>query len=63
MKRIIIEEQKDKLVLGTQEHDGYFYLNYQNGKADTSRLDENSCYKTFNCSSKELCEYLRRKGY
>lgn len=63
MRSIIIEEQEERLVLGTPELDGYIYLSYTNGKADTSRLDENSCQKIFACSIKELRDFLRKKGY
>ncbi len=63
MRDIIFEEQDGKLVLGTPELDGYIYLNYVNGKADTSRLDDNTCQKTFGCSANELRKFLRNKGY
>ena len=63
MRDIIIKEQEGKLVLRTPELDGYMYLNYENGKADTSRLEDNSCQNTFACSAKELRQLLKEEGY
>ncbi len=63
MRKIIIEKQEDRLVLKTPELDSYLYLNYENKMADTSRLDENSCRKTFDCTPSELRKFLEDEGY
>ena len=63
MRNIIIEEQIDRLSLGTPELDGYINLPLTNGVADTSWLDDNTCQKTFACNAKELRKYLKDKGY
>lgn len=63
MKNIVIENQGDRLILGTSELDGYICLSLADGKADTSRLDDNTCQKTFACSTKELCEFIKKEGY
>lgn len=63
MRDIIIEEQEERLVLGTPELDGYIYLSYVNGKADTSGLEDNSCQKTFACSADELRKFIKLRGY
>ena len=63
MRRIWHEEVDGMLALGTAELDGYFYLNLIDGKAITSKLDENTCQKTFDCSVKDLIKYLRDLGY
>ena len=63
MREIVIEEQSDRLVLHTVELDGYINLPLTDGKVDTSRLEDNSCQKTFACSAKELRELITCKGY
>ena len=63
MRRIKFTEQNEMLVLETPELDSYMYLPIENGKAITTRLDGNSCKKTFDCSVKELKEYIKEIGY
>ena len=63
MRNIKIEEQDGMLVLHTTELDGYSYLRLKDGKADTSLLDELTCKRTFDCSSSELKEYIKERGY
>lgn len=63
MRKIVIEDEGDRLVLGTVELDGYINLPLNNNKADISRLDDNTCQKTFDCSANELCDYIQKKGY
>ena len=63
MRKIIIEKQEDRLVLRTPELDSYLYLNYDNEKADTSRLDGNSCRNSFDCTPAELKKFLEDEGY
>lgn len=63
MREIGIEEERDRLVLCTVELDGCINLPLTDGKADTSRLDDNTCQKTFACSAKELRKFIQEKGY
>ncbi len=63
MRDIIIEEQDGRLSLGTVELDGYINLPLIDGIADTSRLDDNTCQKTFACNTKELCKFIKENGY
>ncbi len=63
MRDIVFEEERERLVLRTVELDGYINLPLTGGKSDTSRLDDNTCQKTFACSAKELREFISKKGY
>ena len=63
MRRIKLSIQDEMLVLETPELDGYIYLPLENGKAVVSRLDDNTCKKTFDCSSEELKRYIKDRGY
>lgn len=63
MRDIFIEDESDRLVLGTPELDGYINLPLLDKKADTSRLDDNTCQKTFACNAKELRKFIKDKGY
>lgn len=63
MREIGIEEERDRLVLRTVELDGYINLPLIDGKANTSRLDDNTCQKTFACSAEELRKFIQKKGY
>jgi len=51
MRRIKMSVQDEMLVLETPELDDYIYLPLENGKAVVSRLGDNTCKKTFDCSS------------
>lgn len=63
MRRIILSEQDEMLVLETPELDSYIYLPIEDGKALTFRLDDNTCQKAFECSAKELKKYIKDRGY
>ncbi len=63
MRNIVFEEDRDRLILRTVELDGYVNLPITNNKADTSRLDNNTCHKTFDCSVEELRKLINQKGY
>ena len=63
MREIRINEEGDKIVLSTPELDGYLYLQNEGGRANTTLLDERSCKKTFDCTAKELKQFLKEHGY
>jgi len=63
MRQIKIKEENNMLVLSTLELDSYMYLNLYDGKADTSKLDDNSCSKSFQCKAFELRDFLNKQGY
>jgi hypothetical protein len=63
MRNIKTEEQDGMLVLRTPELDGYTYLRLEDGKADTSLLDDHTCRNTFDCSIDDLKKFIKEQGY
>ena len=63
MRNIKVEKTEEMLVLRTKELDGYIYLPLEDRKAKTTNLDDNTCQKTFDCSAKELRDFIKDLGY
>ena len=63
MKEILLEELGDRLSIGTTDLGGYINLPLKGRIAETSRLDNNTCQKTFECSANELRNIIHEKGY